>query len=47
MMMSIFFKSSGKDPRKYLADFGRHVGELLQPDPLGCGSDEVLVGRLT
>jgi len=44
-VQAIVAKSSGKDPRKYLADFGRHVGELLQPDPLGCGSDEVLVGR--
>jgi hypothetical protein len=43
----IFFsiKSTGKDSVKHLADFNRHVTEFLESDPLGCGSDEVLVGR--
>jgi hypothetical protein len=29
----------------FVREFGEAAAELLTPDPLGCGSDEMLVGR--
>jgi len=44
-VQAVVAKSTGKDSVKHLADFNRHATEFLESDPLGCGSDEVLVGR--
>jgi len=44
-LSAVIAKDSGEDISSQTADYVSCVQPFLQPDPLGCGSDEVLVGR--